>query len=587
MSNKVLISGKVIFMMRFPILLLLLSILIYSCQNDLKNESVSSTENSKSKNAIQARKLLDAGDVFYASQKYDSAFQYYNRSKILSEVEKDSASVTYTLIQMAHSQQTSGDYVGSEKNLIEALSFLQPNSTYKSATYNLLGISSKELFNYDDALYYYNKAISVTNDSIVRIVSENNIATVYIKMKKYDSSIKILESILKSSLLNTNHLRKARVLDNLGYCYFKTKRNSEGLQLMTKSLMLRKNNSDFYGSIESNLHLAEYYQGINSQYANTYAKEAYTIATKLNSIDERLRALSFLISNTAEKGTTNYALDYIRLNDSIIQVRNKARDQFIKIKYDSDQNREENLKLKTQKAENALLLEQQKNRNILLYLLLGIIIMTSIFIYNFQVAKNKREKMKISYNTEIRISKKLHDELANDVYQTMAFAETQDLSTSQNKEILLTNLDTIYSRTRNISRENSTIETGILFVSHLKEMMSGFNTDNVNILSNGIDSIDWLAIKSNKKIIVYRTLQELLVNMKKHSKCSLVVLTFKPNQKKLQIDYTDNGVGATLEQLNIKNGLQNVENRIQAVKGTITFDTKSNKGFKAQFIMPI
>jgi hypothetical protein len=31
---------------------------------------------------------------------------------------------------------------------------------------------------------------------------------------------------------------------------------------------------------------------------------------------------------------------------------------------------------------------------------------------------------------------KLHDELANDVYQTMAFAETQDLSTTRNKEIL-------------------------------------------------------------------------------------------------------------------------------------------------------
>jgi hypothetical protein len=30
-----------------------------------------------------------------------------------------------------------------------------------------------------------------------------------------------------------------------------------------------------------------------------------------------------------------------------------------------------------------------------------------------------------------------HDELANDVYQTMAFAETQDLSTTRNKEILL------------------------------------------------------------------------------------------------------------------------------------------------------
>jgi hypothetical protein len=33
-----------------------------------------------------------------------------------------------------------------------------------------------------------------------------------------------------------------------------------------------------------------------------------------------------------------------------------------------------------------------------------------------------------------------------------------------------------------------------------------------------------------------------------------------------------------------KNGLQNVENRILAIKGTITFDTKSGKGFKSSIL---
>ena len=488
---------------------------------------------------------------------------------------------------MAHSQQTSGDYVGSEKNLIEALFFTQLNSSYKSAAYNLLGISSKELYNYEDALYYYTKAKSFVEDSLERVPTENNIATVYIKMQKYDSSIKILESILKSSLLTTNYTRKARVQDNLGYSYFKTNRNFEGLALMKKSLLLRKKNKDFYGSIESNLHLAEYYQKINSQYSKKHAEEAYITATKLNSIDERLRSISFLIANIHEKATPNYALDYIRLNDSILKVRNNARDQFIKIKYDSDKNREENLNLKTQKAENALLLEQQKNRNLILYLIVGITIMISILVYNYLLAKNKREKIKTSYITEIRIAKKLHNELANDVYHTMAFAETQDLSTTHNKEILLSNLNTIYSSTRNISRENSTIETGILFVYHLKEMMSGFTTGTVNVLTNGIDSVNWLEIESSKKIMIYRVLQELLVNMKKYSQSSLVALTFKKNGNSLQINYTDNGVGASLEQLHSKNGLQNVKNRIQAIKGTIIFDDKSDRGFKVHFILPI
>jgi signal transduction histidine kinase len=98
--------------------------------------------------------------------------------------------------------------------------------------------------------------------------------------------------------------------------------------------------------------------------------------------------------------------------------------------------------------------------------------------------------------------------------------------------------------------------------------------------------IDSTTLESNKKIIVYRVLQELLVNMKKHSRCSLVVITFKKNKNKLQIDYSDNGVGASLDKKNSRNGLQNVENRILSIKGNITFDTNTGKGFKTSLSIP-
>ncbi|SHG03832.1 hypothetical protein SAMN05444372_10223 [Flavobacterium micromati] len=275
---------------------------------------------------------------------------------------------------------------------------------------------------------------------------------------------------------------------------------------------------------------------------------------------------------------------FIHINDSITKVRQKAKNQFAKIKYDSTKEKEENLKLKAQKI---LQLELQRKKNLLMYLIVGVILVIGIVITYLLLAKNKREKTKATYETEIRISKKLHDELANDVYQTMAFAEAQDLSTSRNKEILISSLDTIYSRTRNISQENNAVETGLLFLSDLKEMMTGFTTQDVNVITNGLDLINWTALESNVKIILYRIIQELLVNMKKHSQCSLAVLTFNQNGKKIEIDYIDNGVGATVKQLKSKNGLQNVENRILAVKGIINFDTKSNKGFKVQFSIPI
>ncbi|MNF04794.1 Sensor histidine kinase ComP [compost metagenome] len=77
-----------------------------------------------------------------------------------------------------------------------------------------------------------------------------------------------------------------------------------------------------------------------------------------------------------------------------------------------------------------------------------------------------------------------------------------------------------------------------------------------------------------------------MVNMKKHSKASLVVIKFESDPKSILIHYTDNGIGCEKEKIS-KNGLQNMEHRIQTVKGTIEFETEPDNGFKARIAIPI
>jgi signal transduction histidine kinase len=400
---------------------------------------------------------------------------------------------------------------------------------------------------------------------------------------EYQKALKILLPMALDDRIKDNPTQNSQIINNIGYCYFKTG-NSKSINFLTRSLKIRTALKNDWILITSYYNLSLFYEKYNLNLSRKYAQLSYDKATSLNNVDIRLESLKLLIRNSTGEPLKKYTTNYIHINDSITKVRQQAKNQFAKIKYDSKKEKDENIKLKEQKV---LHLEQEKNKNLLIYFIVTIGLLTTLFISYFLIAKNKREKIQTSYNTETRIAKKLHDELANDVYYTLAFAETQDLSTSQNKEILLSNLDTIYSRTRNISKENSTIETGLNFVSSLKEMISGFNNNDINILVNGMESIPWTKIESTKKIIVYRVLQELLVNMKKHSQCNLAVITFKKNEHKLQIDYTDNGTGTELENANLKNGLQNVENRIMAIKGTIAFETKPSKGFKSTVIFPI
>ena len=154
----------------------------------------------------------------------------------------------------------------------------------------------------------------------------------------------------------------------------------------------------------------------------------------------------------------------------------------------------------------------------------------------------------------------------------------------KNKDTLLENLETIYNRTRNISNENKDIDTGELYLEKLKAMLATYNSSDRNVIVN-VDAFNHLKTSKEVKVVVHRVLQELMVNMKKHSQCSLASISIKSNKKSLQINYSDNGIG-TDNLLNLKNGLQNAENRILSINGTINFDTAPEKGFKVKIEIP-
>jgi len=565
-------------MLRSPFFCFLIFLFFLSCKEKTTIEVKTNSPNKEAK-ILQEKAMAN-----FQKSNFTSSFYYFNKSKIAFETSKDSANIAFNLIQMGYIQQINGDYYGSKETLTEVLPYLKNDTNYIAAVNNFFGIADKQLSLYDDAVFYYNKALKETKDEVSKQAPLNNIAVVYIQQKKYNQAIKILESILNLKKINDlsaiNY--KARVLDNLGFAYFKNGNPDKGLQFINEGLKLRNQSEDFYGSIESYFHLAEFYAKTDSKKSNEYAQKAYQIATKFHSIDERLKALSLLISNGSG---TQYAQKYISLNDSITKIRNNFKNKFAKIKYDSKKEKDENQKLKLEKAENLLALQEAKYQKIVGFIgfvFLGIVIVVLVRYYK---NKNRIIRIKTAYDTETRIAKDIHDELANDVFNAITFTQTQPLSVENTKETLIQKLDHIYTRVRGISRENNDIETGVNYSDNLKEMLSTYNSKSTNVIINSIEKVNWDAIDEIKKVTIYRVLQELMVNMKKHSHAPLVALTFDSDQKFVFINYVDRGKGAEKNKI-VKNGLQNMENRILAIKGTITFDTEPDKGFRVNIKLP-
>ena len=531
---------------------------------------VSSCKNQEENPALDAN--LEQAENLFATKQYRKAYYYYNQSFLFNKEQNNTKRAVFNLLRMAHIENLECDYIGSEATTTQAIKLFDKTIPipYQTNAYISLGLNYMHLANYEDAKSMFEKAIQITEDSLTVYISKNNIGYLYIKQKEYQKAVRLLSEIENEKILQESPLDYARILDNKGIALFHLN-DKLALSYLEKAKTIREANNDDSQIVSSYMHLAEYYKNQEPETAKEWTQKAYHSATKAFIPDDRLEALNLLFTTTTNNNLKNQYHDtYIHINDSLQQARQQAKNQFAKIKYDSE------------KAETEKTAYQYKMYGFIVLLILSVAVF--ILLYRLTIQKNKRKILETQYTTETKIAKRLHDELANDVHNTIAFAETQNLENEQNKETLLENLDTIYQRARNISNENKQISTGEAFVEQLKHMIHSYSSDTRNVILNTAALQD-IQLKDEVKITLYRVLQELMVNMKKHSECSLVAIAFKNNGQFLEISYSDNGKGSQ-NQLHTKNGLQNVENRIFSINGNITFDTEPNKGFKVKITIP-
>jgi tetratricopeptide (TPR) repeat protein len=531
-------------------------LLFFSCK---KNGSYSTINTEYDQN-------IQKGSVSLQNQKLDSAFFYFNQA---SQAACSDDAKVYALLQLAEIQQQVGDFSGSEETATQAF---QNNTSkiYLPYIYNILGIAYLEQNNYQEAINYYDKVLNDSISELEKCIVQNNKAVVYLEQNDFKKAIEIEEKIIHNDSLKKDKKQLAKAIDNLGFTYLKTN-NPLALQYLKEAETIRDSINNDFEKIASYIHLSQYYQTTNQPLAANYAQKAYQAASKINSPDDKIEALQYWITNAQPEEAKSLALKQIKLLDSINKVRQSAKNQFAKIKYDASKTLQEKQKV-------------DRQFNIIFIILCMVAVLATAIILFIRRRNKKLLKLSI-YTTETRIAKKIHDELANDVFQALTYAETQDLNNPEKKETFLDNLDNIYLRTRNISNINSEIDIGINYQDNLFNMISSFNSNNANVIINASEDLNFYKVKKETKIAIYRVLQELLVNMKKHANSSLVVISLSIRNKSIEIKYSDNGQGfqkATFE----KKGLQNVENRIYAIKGTITFDSQPNSGLKINMTLP-
>lgn len=529
--------------------------------------------------ALLGKAYFKLGNYFYKKTMFDSSYYYHNESKGIFLLRNDSLEVGRQYLNMAIILSDIGDYIGSDALAIEGLKYLHNSADARTiaSLENCLAISARKRYDFEDALNRYDRAIKNTSNLKNKLVYINNKANVFLELENYPVAISLFDSILNNKeLVSMDKKFEAKVKGNLAFAkWLQTQELYHGNNIRS-ALSVKKNEKDLFGQISSYFQLSEFYKVNDKNKSAFYAKKMYDIATQLHSVEDRLVALKKIMElNEEASDYTVYAKLFIKLTDSLKDVRYKASNKFAKIKYESAKRKTEIALLKTASVKKQLSIERaERFRDFSIILIMALLSIGYISYKNIRIKHNK-EKIAQIYQTETHISKKIHDEIANDVYNTMTKLQGHGF---RDNEVILDDLDSIYIRAREISKEHGSIDIEDDFKNILHDLFLNFKSNNVRVITRGINKIEWELQDPLKRTTIYRVLQELLVNSKKHSDATMILVVFKVLKNKVGIEYADNGIGCQVKK---KSGLLNVENRIYSFNGSINFESEINQGFKA------
>ncbi|RXM38592.1 ATP-binding protein [Chryseobacterium sp. CH21] len=423
---------------------------------------------------------------------------------------------------------------------------------------------------YSQAIEWYDMALSVKIESEQKRISIlNNKSVAEYKLKRYKHALNILQNINLSTLSDLN--LKNRIQDNIEYIQWLDENNAEAQVNIENIVKLKLKNNDFWGANSSYSHLAEITKKTDAKKSLYYAKKMLDIAQINKSPEDRLEALERIIYVDNPLDINKHFQIYKNLSDSIQATRNNYTNKFAFIKY-------ENTKVKAEKAE-------KENQILLLSLVLAVVVALLIIIvilYKKRQRKLQQEKEIEIKEHQLHLSKKVHDVVANGIYQVMTKIENQE---NFDKEKALDELEFVYEKSRDISYEKSESKIIVEFDEKISGLIGSFKNDEINTFLAGNEKNIWSGINESVKDNIYQIIRELLVNMKKHSHASLVAFKFERNNNRVKIQYTDNGIGVP-ENFSYKNGLRNTVSRIETISGEIIFDNTTEKGLKIYISFP-
>ncbi|WP_299668581.1 ATP-binding protein [uncultured Polaribacter sp.] len=561
--------------------------------DSLKKYSFIAKQNAVASNDLQSVQKAHFYIATYYKYKEvsDSAYYHYNRSKNILLRLGDTITAGRRMLNVAVIQINEKDLLGSEITTITALKYLEKSNLnkIKADLYNNLGLIAKVRKEYKEALRYFDLSLNYlnkyeVNDNVIKskLNYYNNVAIVHQEKKDYKKAIFFFKNGLNvDSIKEKFPLKYALILQNLTLNNYGIGNEKNTVSNYSKVLKIRKGANDLKGvSVTSNL-LAKYYKDKGDiKKALFYANQGLKYSKESKENGRTLEALQLLSELTKGEASKKYLQEYIQLNDSLYNRERTLKNQFAKIRYETEKKDKENASLKEENTKNQLLIESEQQQKTIGWLLAGVSILFIGFGTSIVLSRRKKmlfeaklQQVEVRENERQQIAKSLHDEVAGDIRMLhLKLAKTNQLEEAKSLEVIKENV-------RNLSHQLSSESfEEVAFKDQMINLVSDFFEIDFRIKVEAIDSIQWKDINNSIKRTFFLVARESIQNAKKHAKASDINLIFNQTKKALFLTISDNGKGFDVAAKKNGIGLKNLKERTEEINGIFSIKSEVEKG---------
>lgn len=327
---------------------------------------------------------------FYMQGEFTEALRYWEPALALYEELGDDQLVANLQSNMGAIFFTTGKYVEAMELFLPALKKaeeLNDSTRISTLLLNIGVIYSESSSTYDEALNYYHRAIDMgeaLGNLDITGLGNTNMGEIYVEKQEYDSALYYFE---KSLTILTSGTRIATVLNLMASVYSQKGEYSKALTLHRDALELARKENGQVETVGILLGMASTYEDIkNPAKAIEYYKEAETIAEEIGLEEELSGAYQGLATNYAEIEDYPNAYKNLSLKNEIediiynIQSENKVSELMNSYQMEKKQN--EIALLEQQKEIDQLLTKRQKAISIVIGVFGLLILAMAVGIYN-------------------------------------------------------------------------------------------------------------------------------------------------------------------------------------------------------------